>query len=105
MAYNEALGDRVRAALSGESDIEERLKMGGLSFMRSGKVCVRVQDDDLLVRCRPEMTDALLAEPGARRYEMKNKPDMRGWILVGREGTNSPDGLDFWIRTALDFGG
>ena len=83
MAYDERLAQRVRAALSGRSDIIERERMGGLTFMRDGSVCARIEGDELVVRCTKEQTDDLLTEPGARRYEMKGKPSMRGWIVLG----------------------
>ena len=71
--------------------------------MTDGKVCVRVQGDDLLIRCRTEKTDELLSKPGAHRYTMKGKPNMKGWLLIDSKGCEDQESFDFWIETALDF--
>ena len=36
MAYDKALAERIRDALSGEDDVEEVKMFGGLSFMVNG---------------------------------------------------------------------
>lgn len=38
MAYDEALADRVRAALSGRDGLSERRMFGGLAFMLNGNM-------------------------------------------------------------------
>ena len=103
MPYNHTLADKIRSALMAYPGVVEKQKMGGLSFMRNGKLCVRVQGDDLMIRCEPGMTDTLLARKGARRYEMKGKTNMKGWLLVGPEGTKNQQDFEFWIGIAVDF--
>lgn len=103
MPYNEELAERVRKALVQYPAIEEKTRMGGLTFMLNGKLFVRVQDNDLLVRCRPEMTDGLLTKKGAERYTMKGRANMKGWLLVGPEGTQLQDDFDFWMGVTADF--
>ena len=102
-SYSEELLGKVRKALADHPGIQEKKKMGGITFMRNGKLCVRVQGEDLMVRCEPGMTDELLTRNGARRYEMKGKTNMKGWLLVGPGGTSGEQDFTFWMRVTLDF--
>ena len=103
MPYNGDLVKKVRKTMAQYPEVEEKEKMGGLSFMLNGKMCVRVQDNDLMVRCKPEKTEELLAKKGARRYTMKGKTNMKGWLLIGPEGTKSQGDFDFWMGITIDF--
>ena len=102
MLYNEKLLNRVREKLSPVSDVEERQKMGGISFIVNGKMCVRVYKDDLMLRCEPEMTDQLLLKRGVSRFKMKGKPAMKGWLWIGPEATTGKKEFDYWMQIALD---
>jgi hypothetical protein len=107
MAYDEKLAKRIRDALAGLAqgkEVEEQPKMGGISFLLDGKVCVRAHSDGtLLVRCEPKRTDELLAKKGGRRFEMQGRPTMKGWLLIGPEATRSKKDLDYWVGVSLDF--
>lgn len=101
MAFDQNLAQRVRDALARYSDIVERCRMGGLTFMRNDRVCVRVEGDELVVRCRKEMTDELLSKAGARRYEMKGKPAMKGWIVLAPEAIAADADFSYWLDITL----
>ena len=101
MAFDQNLAQRVREALTRYSDIVERERMGGLTFMRGGKVCVRVEGNELVVRCRKEATDELLSKSGARRYEMKGKPAMKGLIVLAPEAIAADADFSYWLDTTL----
>lgn len=103
MPYNQDLAAKVRNALVQYPDVEEKEKMGGLSFMRNGKVCVRIQDDDLLIRCEPDETEELLTKTGARRYTMRSKTNMKGWLLINPEGTEPQNDFNFWMGITINF--
>ena len=103
MAYDIDLAERVRDRLTGIDNLEEKTRMGGLSFMLKGKLLIRIQDDELLVRCKHEHTDELLQKPGARRYQMKGKKQMKGWLLIDPNSTTTGEGLEFWIGICLAF--
>ena len=100
MSYDLQLTDRTRTYLSKLDGVTEKEKMGGLTFMRGGKLLVRIEGDDLLIRCEKETTDELLKRKGARRYKMKGRSNMKGWILVDPEGQQE---FDFWMELALSF--
>ena len=103
MAYNKELAERVRTKLKGISGVVEKEKMGGLTFMKDGKLYTRVQEDDLMVRCAKDMTEELLKKEGARRFEMKGKTNMKGWLLIGPEGLKTQKGFDYWMGITDDF--
>jgi len=104
MPYDLKLASRVRERLCDVPQFEERKKMGGLSFMVSGTVRLRVQDDDLVVRCEPGRTEELLGRRGVRRLTMKGKTQMKGWLLVSPDALQKKKDLDFWIGVAIEFG-
>lgn len=55
MAYDKALAERIRDALSGESDVEEVKMFGGLSFMVNGKLAASANSHgNIMVRCDPD---------------------------------------------------
>ncbi len=102
MAYNEALANRIRKALSSVSGVKERENMGGISFMLNGKMLVRAHSDgNMMLRCKPEMTEELVQKNGVSRFEMKGKPMMKGWLLIHPEGTRNQRDFDYWIGVAL----
>jgi TfoX N-terminal domain len=104
MAYNEQLAGRIREALAGTTGVEEQAKMGGISFMVAGKMCVRAHSNgEMMLRCDPARTEELLLKKGAARFEMKGKPAMKGWLLVGTEGTRNKKDFDNWIGIALSY--
>lgn len=103
MSYNEELASRLRNILQLHPGIEERLKMGGLSFMRNSKVLVRVEGDDLVVRCDPGQTEKLLSQPATQRCQIKGKMNMKGWLLIRAEGTKGSQMLEDWVNIALEY--
>ncbi|GAA3184527.1 TfoX/Sxy family protein [Rhodococcus erythropolis] len=104
MAYDKALAERIRDALSGEDDVEEVKMFGGLSFMVNGKLAASANSHgNIMVRCDPDRVDELLTHKGASWPEMRGKPMSKGWIVVDRTGTSSNVEFDAWIKEALDF--
>ena len=101
MPYNEKLAERIRKALAGTKNLVEKKMFGGLAFMVNDKMCIGVDKDDIMIRCEPEMTEKLLAKKGVRIFNLTGKP-MKGWLLVGPEGTNSKKDFDWWIQTAIE---
>jgi hypothetical protein len=67
--------------------------------MINNKMCVGVDNDDLMIRCLPEMNDELLSKKGVRPFDLTGKP-MKGWLLVSPEGTKSKKDFDWWIELA-----
>jgi TfoX/Sxy family transcriptional regulator of competence genes len=96
MAYDKGLAERIRARLSADPDIAEKRMFGGIAFLYRGNMAVGVTGDDLMVRVGPEGTDAALARPGARLFDMTGRP-MRGWVVVDAAAVAEDDVLARWI--------
>eukprot|EP01133_Synstelium_polycarpum_P022795 gene22795-27344_t len=97
MAYDKALAERIRDALSGEDDVEEVKMFGGLSFMVNGKLAASANSHgNIMVRCDPDRVDELLTHKGASWPEMRGKPMSKGWIVVDRTGTSSNVEFNAW---------
>jgi TfoX/Sxy family transcriptional regulator of competence genes len=101
MAFDDALAERIRDRLDAASGVTEKKMFGGLAFLTHGNMTVGVHGDDLIARIDPGATDAALAEPGVRPFDITGRP-MRGWILVAGEALD--DGvLDRWIEQARGY--
>jgi len=108
MAYDERLAERVRDALvdaaGAAEDISERRMFGGLCFMLNGNMSLGVHEGDLIVRFDPGETDAMLAQPHTRPFDLSGaRLPPRGWGLVAPRGTHTKRALAAWVKTGLGF--
>ena len=101
MAYDEALAERVRAALASRENIVEKKMFGGVGFMIRGHMSCGVVGETLMVRIDPAREGALLQEPGARPMDFTGKP-MRGFLFVEGIGLAGA-ALRRWVKRAADF--
>lgn len=102
MAFNEKLAARIRKLLGPRRHISEKQMFGGLAILLRGNMCVGVHGDELIVRLAPEETDAALAQPGTRRFDLTGRA-MQGWILVGPRGTKATPALRKWVGIAVAY--
>jgi TfoX/Sxy family transcriptional regulator of competence genes len=102
MAYDEGLATRVRKLVGGEPGITEKKMFGGLAMVLEGNMAVGVRGKGLLVRTDPDEQDELLAEPGARMFDMSGRP-MRGWLLVDAEGCAKDADLRRWVGRGVAY--
>lgn len=102
MPYDEALAERVRRALGEIEGLTEKKMFGGIAFLVNGAMCIGVDEDDLIVRCAKAETDALLAKEGVREFDLSGGRPMKGWLLVGPEGTRTAAAFQSWIDLARD---
>jgi hypothetical protein len=56
----------------------------------------------LLIHCSKEETEALLAKPGARPFEMRGR-EMNGWLRVDAESVSTKRELDPWVMESVAF--
>ena len=101
MAYDEGLAQRLRELLEGEPVVEKKM-FGGLAMLVDGNMCVGVIGDDLIARVGPDHVDDLTSRPGARPFDMTGKP-MKGWLVIGADGTAEDDDLSAWVDAARAF--
>ena len=101
--YDDALADRIRAAVGEDADVSERRMFGGLAFLAGGHMAVAASGKGgLMVRVDPDETDALVAQPGVERFEMQGRL-LDGWVRVAGDAVREQDELDAWIARGMAF--
>ncbi len=103
MAYNEKLADRVRDIIAAtEKNIEEKKMFGGLCFMVNDKMCVGVQQNNLMLRIDPGKFEEALEQEGCRPMEFTGRV-MKGFIYVDDSVLNTKKKLENWMKLPLDY--
>ncbi len=98
MAYDEALAQRLRTALTGRGRITETRMFGGLCFMLNGNMLCGIHKAHLIFRVGKTQHAAALARRGARPMDITGRP-MAGFIFVDPAYCN-PRGLKSWVALA-----
>jgi TfoX/Sxy family transcriptional regulator of competence genes len=103
VAYDEDLAHRIRELVADESDVSEQRMFGGLAFLIGGNMSVAASGQGgLMVRVDPADTDALVAKPHARPFEMRGR-EMQGWLRVDMEGLRTKRQLAPWVRRGVAY--
>ena len=102
MAYDEELSERIRAHLEGEPGLSEKRMFGGLAFLINGNMACGVNKTDLIVRFDPDTQADVLAQPGAREFDLSPRP-MKGWVSVDSDGYRSEADLERWVERGVEF--
>jgi hypothetical protein len=103
MAYDEELANRIRELVAEETDVTEQRMFGGLAFLVGGNMAVAASGQGgLMVRVEPEETNALLAKPHARPFEMRGR-EMQGWLRVDPEGVRTKRQLTPWVKRGFAY--
>jgi TfoX/Sxy family transcriptional regulator of competence genes len=93
MAYDEDLANRIRGLMASEDGYREQKMFGGIGFMIDGHMAVGVSKEE---------TEALLAKPGARPFEMRGR-EMKGWLRVDAESVSTKRALEPWVVRSVAF--
>ena len=96
MTYDEGLATRLRDMIGDEPGLAEKKMFGGLAMLLGGNMAVGVHGEALIVRTDPAQQADLLAEPGARAFDLTGRP-MKGWLLVDPVGCAEDDDLRRWV--------
>jgi hypothetical protein len=104
MAYDEAFADRIRKTLGKRKGLVEKKMFGGIAFLLNGNMCCGIHKNELIIRIEPEETDAALAKPHTRRFDLTGRP-MDGWILVAPEGIATDAQLGKRVAVAVKYAG
>jgi len=102
VAYDEKLAGRVRKLLAKRKAIAEKKMFGGVAFLLNGNMCCGIHGGEMIVRLDPVETDAALAQPHTRIFDMTGRP-MKGWILVKPAGLAKKDALAKWVSVGVDY--
>ncbi|UUC91724.1 TfoX/Sxy family protein [Comamonas sp. C11] len=93
--------DAVRDALQDCTAVEEKTMFGCHVFMVDGKMCLGVENDELLVRLPPASHAQIAEMPGVRPLSSHGLMD--GYFLVGPTGYARREQWQHWISEALAF--
>jgi hypothetical protein len=103
MAYDEDLANRIRELIAAEPGVTEKPMFGGLAFLIGGNMAVSASGQGgLMVRVDPEATDALVAKPDARPFEMRGRA-MHGWLRVDPGGVRTKRQLEPWVKRGVAY--
>ena len=102
MAFSEKLADRIRAALGGRKDVEEKKMFGGLAFMVDHKMCLTVGPGRMMCRIDPTLHEELVKREGCRTMVMRGR-EYKGYIQVDEERVRGQEALEFWVALALEY--
>ena len=103
MPYDEDLANQIRELIADEPGVTEQRMFGGLAFLVDGNMSVAASGQGgLMVRVEPEETDALLAKPHTRPFEMRGR-EMRGWLRVDAEGVRTKRQLAPWVSRGVAY--
>ena len=103
MAYDEALANRIRDLLAGESDLTERKMFGGLAFLIGGNMAVAASGQGgALVRVDPAQSDTLVATTNAHLMEMRGR-QMQGWLRVDPQDLRTKRQLAKWVKLGTTY--
>ncbi len=100
MAFDEDLGDRIRAVLADRDAVREQRMFGGLAFMVRGHMTCGIIRSDLMLRLGEEGADAALDGPHVRPMDFTGRP-MKSMVLVAPPGIETDAALRGWIERAL----
>jgi len=102
MAYDEKLAERIRKKLGHLPNVEEKIMMGGLTFMYNDKMCLGVYNDQLMCRIDPAHHEQAIIRPGCKTMDFTTRP-MIGFVLIDESGMKSPKDFDYWIGMSLEY--
>jgi TfoX/Sxy family transcriptional regulator of competence genes len=103
IAYDEDLANRIRELIAAEPDVAEKKMFGGLAFLFGGHMAVAASGQGgLMVRVEPGETEALVAKPHTRPFEMRGR-EMAGWLRVDDEGVRTRRDLEPWVRRGVAY--
>jgi TfoX/Sxy family transcriptional regulator of competence genes len=103
VAYDEDLAHRIREVVQGEAGLTERRMFGGLAFLINGNMAVSASGQGgLLLRVDPADTEKLVADPNARRFEMRGR-EMDGWLRIAPHGIATQRQLRRWVSIGVAY--
>ncbi len=102
MAYNEQISNRIREALAGIPNLEEKEMFGGVCYMVNDKMCIGVIGNEMMCRVGPAHYEEALEKNGCREMDFARRP-MKGYVYVAEEGMKSAKEFNYWISLCLEF--
>jgi hypothetical protein len=103
MAYDETLAARIRDIVGDLAPQATEKKMfGGLAFLVGGNMAVAASGQGgLMLRCAPDRTGELLADPAAEPMVMRGR-EMDGWLRVDDRALDEA-ALGRWVEVGVTY--
>jgi len=95
---------RVRAALRGRIDFQEKRMFGGVTFMVREKMCISAGKGRIMCRIDPDVHESALKREGCRTVIMKGR-QYRGYVYVDEDALKAQSKLDYWVNLSLEYNG
>lgn len=99
---NEQVAEQIRELLLSESDVKEKTMFSGHCFLVNGKMCVCVNQEDLLCRIGHDNAEVELEKGNCRQMVMNGRAS-RDFVYVALADINNPKKLADWIVLCLQF--
>ncbi len=96
------LAQRVEQILAPQPGVVARKMFGSLAFMLNGKMAVRVQDDNLVVRVGEANQQQALEHPFAKPLIIRGA-SRPAWVTIEPEGINTEAKLAEWVQRGVAF--
>jgi TfoX N-terminal domain len=100
--HDEGLATRLRDLIGDQPGLAEKRMFGGLAMLLHGNMAFGVHGEALIVRSDPAEQAQLLAEPGARPFDLTGRP-MKGWLLVDPAGCAEGEDLRRWVGRGMGY--
>lgn len=105
MAFDEVLGQRLRAAMEAErtrDTLTEKRMFGGLAMMVNGNMACGIIGFNLMVRVGPDAHAECAELPHAAPMDFTGRP-MKGYLYVEPEGIATARDLKAWVKRGMSF--
>jgi len=102
MAQNEQLANRIREMLAEAGQLEEKTMFGGLCFMLNSKMCICVNENEILCRIGPDEYEHALTLNGCREMDFTGRP-MKGYVFVENDALRTTTALTYWVEQCIAF--
>jgi TfoX/Sxy family transcriptional regulator of competence genes len=99
---NEQVVDQVRALLVNAGDVEEKTMFSGHCFLVNGKMCVCVNQKELLCRIGHDRAQEELEKGNARQMVMYGRAS-KDFVYVDLADINGSKEMAYWIDFCLQF--
>jgi TfoX/Sxy family transcriptional regulator of competence genes len=102
MAYNEAIGDRIKKIVAKWEHTDAKKMFGGICYLLHGNMFCGVYKDFLILRLGEENAKKAFDAPFVKPFDITGRV-MKGWVMVAQEGFKTDDELEVWLNQTREF--
>lgn len=102
MAFDEALGERLKYLTQDDPDVTHKKMFGGLAMLLKGKMFCGVIGDQIMARIGKANWETALARPHVAEMDFTGR-SMKGYVYVAPDGIADDEMLGEWVEMAKTF--